>query len=124
MELGFIGLGNMGAPIARNLMRAGHSLTVHNRSRDKAEPLAKDGASIAGSPAEAARAGIVFVMLAGDDALAAMIEGNDGALAGLPDGGILVNMSTVSLAVTRRLAAVFAGAGKSFVAAPVFGRPD
>lgn len=124
MELGFIGLGNMGAPMARNLIKAGHRLTVYNRTRGKADAVAKDGASIAVSPAEAARSGIAITMLASDDALTAVIEGENGALAGLPEGGILVNMSTVSLAVTRRLAAAFADAGKSFVAAPVFGRPD
>lgn len=124
MDIGFIGLGNMGAAIARNLIKAGHRLTVYNRSRDKAEALAKDGAIVVDSPAEAARSGIVFTMLAGDDAMIAVVEGHDGALAGLPLSGILVNMSTVSLAVTRRLAAAHHAADKHFVAAPVFGRPD
>jgi 3-hydroxyisobutyrate dehydrogenase-like beta-hydroxyacid dehydrogenase len=124
MDIGFIGLGNMGAGIARNLMKAGHQLTVYNRSRDKAQALAKDGATIAESPAQAAWTGIVFAMLANDDALTAIVEGNGGVLAGLPADGILVNMSTVSLSVTRRLAKAFQDAGKHFVAAPVFGRPD
>ena len=124
MDVGFIGLGNMGAAIARNLIKAGHRVTDYNRSRDKAEALAKDGAIVADSPADAARTGIALVMLADDYALGAVAEGPDGVLAGLPPDGILVNMSTVSLAATRRLAEVFKAAGKHFVAAPVFGRPD
>ena len=124
MDIGFIGLGNMGQGIARHLMKAGHRLSLYNRSRDKAEALAREGGTVADSPADAARAGIVFAMLASDDALASVVEGDDGVLSGLPAGGIFVNMSTVSLAVTRRLATSFAEQGKSFVAAPVFGRPD
>jgi 3-hydroxyisobutyrate dehydrogenase-like beta-hydroxyacid dehydrogenase len=124
MDIGFIGLGNMGTGIARNLMNAGHRLTLYNRTREKAEALAKDSNTIAESPADAARPGIVFTMLASDDALTAVIEGDRGVLAGLPADGILVNMSTVSLAVTRRLASALHAAGKHFVAAPVFGRPD
>ena len=98
MDIGFIGLGNMGAAMARNLIRAGHRLTVYNRSRDKAEALAQDGAIVADSPAEAACTGIAFTMLANDEALYAVTEGPDGILAGLPVGGIMVNMSTVSQA--------------------------
>ena len=124
MEIGFVGLGNMGHAIAGNLLKAGHRVTVFNRTRAKAELLAAQGATIATSPAEAARAGIAFTLLAGDDALRDMVEGAQGALAGLPDRGILVNMSTVSLAITRELTAACREAAKYFVAAPVFGRPD
>lgn len=124
MDVGFIGLGNMGSAMARNLIKAGHRVTVYNRSRDKAEALGKDGAIVAGTAAEAARPGIVLAMLANDDALRSVYEGPEGVLAGLPNGGIMVNMSTVSLTVTRELAAAFKAAGKYFVAAPVFGRPD
>jgi 3-hydroxyisobutyrate dehydrogenase-like beta-hydroxyacid dehydrogenase len=124
MNVGFIGLGNMGAAMARNLIKAGHQVTVYNRSRDKAEALAKDGAVIAENPAGVAHTGIVLTMLADDHALRAVCKGPEGVLAGLPPDGILVNMSTVSLAVTRELAAAFKPTGRSFVAAPVFGRPD
>jgi 3-hydroxyisobutyrate dehydrogenase-like beta-hydroxyacid dehydrogenase len=124
MDVGFIGLGRMGSGMARNLMKAGHRVSVYNRSRDKAEALASDGAVIADTPAEAARTGIVFAVVANDDALLSVTEGPTGVLAALPGDGILVNMSTVSLAATRRVAAALGGAGKSFVAAPVFGRPD
>jgi 3-hydroxyisobutyrate dehydrogenase-like beta-hydroxyacid dehydrogenase len=124
MNVGFIGLGNMGAAMARNLVKAGHRVTVYNRSRDKAEALAKDGAIVADNPADTARTGIVLVMLADDRALRAICEGPEGVLAGLPPDGIMVNMSTVSLAVTRELVAAFKTVGRYFVAAPVFGRPD
>jgi 3-hydroxyisobutyrate dehydrogenase-like beta-hydroxyacid dehydrogenase len=124
MDIGFIGLGNMGEGIARNLMKAGHRLSLYNRSREKAEALAEEGADVADSPAIAARPGIVFAMLASDHALASVVEGEDGVLSGLPADGIFVNMSTVSLEVTRRLADAFTEQGNSFVAAPVFGRPD
>jgi 3-hydroxyisobutyrate dehydrogenase-like beta-hydroxyacid dehydrogenase len=128
MEVGFIGLGHMGAAIARNLVKAGHRVGVHNRTRAKSETLARDGAQdgawIAETPAEAARGGIVMTMLADDHALAEMVEGPDGALAGLQAGGVLVNLSTVSLATTRRLSGLARDAGKFYVAAPVFGRPD
>ena len=124
MDVGFIGLGNMGAAMARNLIKAGHRVTVYNRSRDKAEDLARGGAIVAGTPAEAARTGVALTMLANDEALCAVIDGPDGILAGLPAGGILVSMSTVSIAVTRRQADAAQQAGRLFVAAPVFGRPD
>jgi 3-hydroxyisobutyrate dehydrogenase-like beta-hydroxyacid dehydrogenase len=124
MNIGFIGLGNMGLAIAGNLMKAGHTLSVYNRSREKAEALATKGATVAATPADAARPGIVFAMVASDEALREVTQGAEGAIAGLPDGGILVNMSTVSLAATRALAADVTAAGRRFVAAPVFGRPD
>src|ERR1700756_4551324 len=120
MDVGFIGLGNMGAAMAGNLIKAGHRVTVYNRTREKAEDLARIGEVVARRPAEAARTGIAITMLANDDALAAVTEGPDGILAGLPADGILVSMSTVSLAVTRRLAHLTTNAGKLFVAAPVF----
>jgi 3-hydroxyisobutyrate dehydrogenase-like beta-hydroxyacid dehydrogenase len=124
MDVGFIGLGNMGAAMARNLIKAGHRVTVYNRSRDKAEALRKDGAIVADTPADTARSGVVLTMLADDNAVAAVVEGPEGVLVGLPHSGIVVNMSTVSLAATRRLTEATKAAGKSFVAAPVFGRPD
>jgi len=124
MNVGFIGLGHMGAGMARNLLKTGHNVTVYNRTRARAEMLAANGAVIADSPAEAAAEGVVFAMLANDHAVSEVVEGPKGALAGLPSGGILVNAATVSLETTRRLAAGCAGAGKRYVAAPVFGRPD
>jgi 3-hydroxyisobutyrate dehydrogenase-like beta-hydroxyacid dehydrogenase len=124
MEVGFIGLGHMGGAMARNLLRAGHKVRAFNRTRAKAEALAEEGAVVADSPAEAAACGIAHTMLANDHALLDAVEGPDGVLAGLPEGGILVNHSTVSLAATRKIAGLARDAGKEFVAAPVFGRPD
>lgn len=124
LEIGFIGLGNMGTPMARNLIKAGHSLTVYNRSRDKAEALAKDGAAVAGTVAEAARHPVVITMLANDQALLEVVEGDGGVLSALPSGGILVSMSTVSVAITRHLAELCHASDRRFVAAPVFGRPE
>ena len=124
MDIGFIGLGHMGAPMAKNLLRAGHAVTLHNRTRERTEAFVRDGATIADSPAEAAKNPVVITMLADDQALLEVVEGVDGVLTALRAGGILVNMSTVSLNVTRRLAKACTDSGRHFVAAPVFGRPD
>jgi 3-hydroxyisobutyrate dehydrogenase-like beta-hydroxyacid dehydrogenase len=124
MEIGFIGLGHMGAAIARHLMKAGHKLTLYNRTRSKAEALAGSGAVIADSPAEAARRPIVCTMLADDAAIEAVLEGDDGMLAAMPAGGIHIAMSTTSVTLAHRLAAAHKAAGQLYVAAPVFGRPD
>jgi 3-hydroxyisobutyrate dehydrogenase-like beta-hydroxyacid dehydrogenase len=124
MKLGWIGLGNMGLPIARNLLKAGHEVTVYNRTRSRAEELAKDGAKIAGSPAEAAAAGIVATMVADDNALEEVTLGKNGLIQGLLEGGIHISMSTVSVAISRRLEQAHAAAGQALVSAPVFGRPE
>jgi 3-hydroxyisobutyrate dehydrogenase-like beta-hydroxyacid dehydrogenase len=125
MNIGFIGLGNMGSGMARNLLRAGHALTGYNRTRSRAESLAAEGAQIAASPAEAARdAEAVITMLADDAALEGVVFGRDGILGALPRGAVHISMSTVSPALSRRLAEAHAGAGQAFVAAPVLGRPE
>jgi 3-hydroxyisobutyrate dehydrogenase-like beta-hydroxyacid dehydrogenase len=124
LEIGFIGLGQMGSGIVRNLLQAGHTVSVYNRTRAKAEAFVQHGATVADSPADAARSPIVMTMLASDDALAEVVEGEDGVLSTLGHGGILVNMSTVSVAITRRLTALCNASARQFVAAPVFGRPD
>jgi 3-hydroxyisobutyrate dehydrogenase-like beta-hydroxyacid dehydrogenase len=111
--------------MASNLLRAGHSLTVYNRTRGAAEPLERAGARVAGTPREAAAAaGALVTMLADDVAVEAVLLGNDGALAGLPRGAVHASMSTISPALTRRLAAEHRARGQSYVAAPVFGRPE
>ncbi len=124
MEIGFIGLGNMGSPIARNLLKAGHQVAVFNRTRSKAESLAADGAQIAATPAEAARAGLVFTMLSDDQAVEEVVFGPDGILAALPSGGTHVSMSTISAALSQRLQSAHNEHHQTFVAAPVFGRPE
>ena len=123
--LGFIGLGTMGSPIAGNLRAAGFSLTVYNRTPDRAAPLVSLGARRAASPRNCAEgADAVVTIVADDDAIEAVTFGADGLLGGLPPGGIHVNMTTTSVAMTRRLAESHVGRGTRFVAAPVFGRPD
>ena len=124
MHIGFIGLGNMGTPIARNLLRAGHDLLVFNRTREKAEALASDGARIAGTPAEASQAGVVFTMLADDHAVEEVVFGDQGILGNLAAGAIHVSLSTISTALSRRLEEAHRAAGQLYVASPVFGRPE
>ena len=123
MKVGFIGLGNMGLPMARNLLRAGDSLTVYNRTSGRAEQLAADGAMIAGSASEAAReAQVVITMLADDQALRSVVFGQ-GVLGAMAPGAIHLGMSTISVAFSRELAEAHAAAGRGY-AGPVFGRPD
>lgn len=115
----------MGAGMAQNLLRAGHELTVFNRSRDKAEPLAQQGAHVAASPAEAARnAEAVFSMLPDDHALEEVTFGDNGILAGLPEGATHISSSTISINTARRLTEEHQRRGRSFVTATVFGRPQ
>jgi 3-hydroxyisobutyrate dehydrogenase-like beta-hydroxyacid dehydrogenase len=124
MRAGFVGLGAMGQGMARSLLRAGHEVTVWNRTRGRAEALAKDGAKVAATPAEAARAGVVFTMVSEDRALDAVVSGPDGVLAGLPQGGVHVSASTIGIDTAERLAKSHEDAGRHLVSAPVFGRPE
>jgi len=125
MKVAFIGLGNMGAPMAANLRRAGHELVVYNRTPDRAAPLAAQGARVARSPREAA-AGVevLITMLADDAGVEAVMFGQDGALEGLARGAVHVSMSTISPDLSRRLLAAHAARDQGYVAAPVFGRPE
>ena len=123
MRVAFVGLGAMGLPMAINLVRAGHEVTGWNRSAARGEPLRQAGGTLADSPAAAASGAEVLVsMVADDDALADVLF-NAGALEALPRGAAHVSCSTISVALSRRLAAAHAERGQSFVAAPVFGRP-
>jgi 3-hydroxyisobutyrate dehydrogenase-like beta-hydroxyacid dehydrogenase len=125
MKLGFIGLGEMGRAMAANLVAAGHELTVYNRTRARAEPLREQGARVAESPAEAARGNeAVVTMLADDEAVEETVLGDQGLAGGLAPGAIHVGSSTVSVALSSRLASVHQAMGQGYVAAPVFGRPD
>lgn len=125
MRVGFIGLGAMGEPMARNLIRAGNRVTVYNRTRSRAERLEREGARVAASPAEAARdAEALITMLADDGAVEAAVFGDGGALEALPRGAAHVSMSTISPALARRLAGAHAGRNQAYIAAPVFGRPE
>jgi len=124
MKIGFIGLGNMGAGMAANLLTAGHEVTAYNRSQDKVAALAEQGANPAKTVAETCGGDIVFTMLANDDAVSAVTFGEDGILTSLRPGATHVSSSTISVALSERLAAAHAEAGQRFVAAPVFGRPE
>lgn len=123
MDVGFIGLGQMGGAIAANLLKAGHEVTVWNRSADKAGPLVAAGARPARSPADAARGEVVLTMLAHDAAVEAVVFGPDGILSA-PTGAVHVSLSTISLTLADRLTEAHAATGGGYVSAPVFGRPD
>jgi 3-hydroxyisobutyrate dehydrogenase-like beta-hydroxyacid dehydrogenase len=124
MDVGLIGLGGMGTGMAKNLLRAGHRVTVFNRTKSRADALRADGATVAASAAEACRVGIVITMLADDAALESQVFGDGGILASLPRGGIHISCSTISVALSDRLTAAHSSAGQEFVSCPVFGRPD
>jgi 3-hydroxyisobutyrate dehydrogenase len=115
-----LGTGIMGAAMARNLLKAGMKVRVWNRSREKAEPLAEDGATVADSPEAAAEgADFLLTMLADADTIAEVV--NDGVLSALSDGGVWLQMSTVGIEGTERLGELAAGSGVAFVDAPVLG---
>jgi len=125
MKTTFIGLGNMGLPMARNLLQAGHALVVYNRTPARAQMLKQFGATVADGPAAAALgAEVLITMLGDDDAVEAMVLGDGGALAALPRGAIHISMSTISPALSRRLSERHRASGQTYVAAPVFGRPE
>jgi 3-hydroxyisobutyrate dehydrogenase-like beta-hydroxyacid dehydrogenase len=124
MDLGLIGLGMMGGAMARNLLRAGHRLTIYNRTRSRAEELQSAGALIAETPAETCRGAAVITCLADDGAVESIVFGEDGVAGALAAGGVHISMSTLSLACVTRLAHAHREAGQRFLAAPVFGRPD
>ena len=122
MSTGFVGLGTMGRPMALNLLKAGHPLTVFNRTASRASPLLAAGAAPATSPRQAAAASdCLFINVADDDALAAVLFGPEGAFSSLQAGGIVVDLGTTSLAATRSIAARLAGQGVAWLDAPVSG---
>jgi 3-hydroxyisobutyrate dehydrogenase-like beta-hydroxyacid dehydrogenase len=124
MKIGFIGLGQMGAGMAANLLKAGHEVAVYNRTAAKAEALVRLGARAQRSVAAVCAADAVITMLANDDAVEDIVFGKGGVLAGLPKGAAHISSSTISVALSKRLAAAHAAAGQHYLAAPVFGRPD
>ena len=125
MKIAFIGLGRMGTGMARNLLRAGHTVSVFNRSREKAVALAADGARAASSPADACRdAEAVMTMLADDQALEQIVFGNDGIASALKKDCVHLSHSTISTALARRLTAEHSQRNQGYLSVPVFGRPD
>jgi len=125
MRIGFIGLGKMGSAMARNLLRAGHQVAVYNRSREKAEALAGEGARAADSPADACReSAATITMLANDSAVEQVVFGENGVASALAKGAVHVSSSTIGTALARRLAAEHGLRGQGYLSAPVFGRPE
>ena len=122
MEIGFIGIGAMGECMVRNLLKAGHRVTVFNRTRTRAEALLGEGALVADSIEAAAAHEVVITMLANDEATAGTVF-DSGFLAAMPAQAIHVCMATISAALAERLAAAHTAAGQGYVSAPVFGRP-
>ena len=124
MKIGFIGLGRMGAAMAANLVRAGHDVTVFNRSPGKSAALVELGARAVTHLAEACTRHAVLTMLANDEAASDITLGEGGIVSHLPKGAIHVSMSTISVELSKRLAQAHSKAGQGYVASPVFGRPE
>ena len=125
MRIGFLGLGKMGTSMAFRLLAAGHELSVWNRTEGRTEPLAREGAIVAATPAEAELgADAVITMLFDDAAHEEVLFGPNGLLDALSPGALHIACSTISVALSERLAAEHARRGQAYVAAPVFGRPN
>jgi 3-hydroxyisobutyrate dehydrogenase-like beta-hydroxyacid dehydrogenase len=122
LRIGFLGLGTMGEPIANNLRKAGHDLTVWNRTAARAEPLVQKGARAAATPRTCAEGqDAVFICVSDEKALDAVLDGPDGALAGLRPGSVLVDLSTSGTRAARSAAERVTARGAAFVAAPLLG---
>jgi 3-hydroxyisobutyrate dehydrogenase-like beta-hydroxyacid dehydrogenase len=125
MKVAFLGLGNMGSNMARNLLKSGQSLIAYNRTQSRAEALRGEGAAVAASPAEAAAAAdVVITMLADDAALEDVIFGKGQVLHTLRPDALHISMSTISVALSARLDEAHRQKKQTYVAAPVFGRPE
>ena len=125
MKIAFIGLGRMGIGMARNLLRAGHMVAVFNRTREKADALAGDGARVADSPADASRdAEVVMTMVADDQALEQIVFAKDGIASAMKSDCVHVSHSTISTTLARRLTTEHAQRNQGYLSVPVFGRPE
>lgn len=122
--VGFIGLGNLGLPMASNLLGSGYGLRVYNRTTSKAEPLVAQGAELAAEPAETIASGGVVVTVLWDDASLEGVVMSEGFLERLGPGGVHISMTTVSPEMAGKMATAHARHGSVYVEAPVFGRPD
>ena len=122
LRLGFVGLGTMGGPIANNLRKTGHEVTVWNRTAAKAEPLVQKGA-LAAASARACAEGkdAVFICVSDEQALEAVLEGPEGVLLGLREGDLVVDLSTAGTRAARSAGERCARRGAGFVAAPLLG---
>ena len=122
MKVAFIGMGTMGAPMALNILKAGHEVTVHNRTREREVPVAEAGAGRAASPAEAAAGAEIIITCVSDTPdVEALILGEKGVINGAEKGSIVVDMSTISPTATRRMAERLAEKGVKMLDAPVSG---
>jgi len=120
--VGFIGLGVMGKPMAKNLIKGGHSLVVHSRSRGPVDEVVAAGAKAAASAADVARqASVVITMLPDTPDVELVLTGPDGVVSGLQPRAVVIDMSSISPAATRRLASIVASKGATMLDAPVSG---
>ena len=124
MKVGLIGLGNMGSGMAASLLKGGHDVTVYNRTPSKAQALVGQGARYAAQVADACRGEAVITMLADDLAVESVVFGDAGVIKSLARGAIHISSSTISVALSEKMAAAHAASGQGFVSAPVFGRPE
>jgi 3-hydroxyisobutyrate dehydrogenase-like beta-hydroxyacid dehydrogenase len=122
MRIGFLGLGTMGAPMANNLRKSGHTVTVWNRTTARAEPIVRKGATLATTPRACATGkDLVFACLADEKALDAVLDGADGALAGLGKGGVFIDTSTAGTRAARSEDERVRARGAQFLCAPLLG---
>jgi 3-hydroxyisobutyrate dehydrogenase len=125
MKIGFIGLGTMGVGMALNILKAGHDVTVHNRTREKEEAVAGGGAQRAESPRQAAEgAEIIITMVSDTPDVEEVVLGAEGIIHGAPQGAIVIDMSTISPAATRQMAEELGKKGIKMLDAPVSGGPE
>ncbi|MFI5118455.1 MAG: NAD(P)-dependent oxidoreductase [Terriglobales bacterium] len=125
MKIAFLGLGNMGSHMARHLHRAGHDVTVWNRTPSKADGLRAQGAKVGKSTGETVKdAEAVITMLADDHAVESAVLHSGGVLDHLPRGAVHISMSTISVALSQKLVEEHSKYGQQYIAAPVFGRPE
>ncbi len=122
MRIGFLGLGTVGEPVANNLRKAGHDLTVWNRTASKADHIVSKGGKLAKTPRACAEGkDLVFTCLSDEKALDAVLDGPEGALAGLKQGDVLVDMSTAGVRSARSVGSRVQKLGGSFVSCPILG---
>ncbi len=122
-SVGWIGAGRMGYAMIERLLDAGHDVSVYNRTRSKAEPLAERGAKLVDTPAQLADRDVVFIMVAASDDLEAVTVGEDGLLTADASPQIIIDCSTVSAAVSEKIRGLAADRGTTLLAAPVSGNP-
>ncbi len=125
MKTGFIGLGNLGTPIAENLLEANHHLHVYNRTKSKTAPLAAKGAVVCDSIAELAqKCDVVFSIVSDDTAVKSISEGEGGLISNMKPGSIHLSMSTILPQTAKEMEQLYHQRGLSYLATPVFGRPE